>query len=55
MILVVLDVNLHLILVVASPAALLVMLVFVMWVLGVATTLCRVVLMLRRTLQMARK
>ena len=30
-------------------------LLFLMWVLGVATTLCRVVLMLRRTLQMARK
>ena len=55
MILVVQRVNFDLILVVTSPAALLVMLVFVMWVLGVATTLCRVVLMLRRTLQMARK
>ena len=49
-------VNFDLILVVIlSTAADLVMLVFVMWVLGVATTLCRVVLMLRRTLQMARK
>ena len=54
--LVVRGVNFDLILVVIlSSAADLVMLVFVMWVLGVATTLCRVVLMLRRTLQMARK
>eukprot|EP00435_Cladocopium_sp_Y103_P075618 s59_g61.t1 len=30
-------------------------LLFLMWVLGVATTLCRVVLMFRRTLQTARK
>ena len=41
--------------VVISTALLLAVLVFVMWVLGVATTLCRVVLMLRRALQMARK
>ena len=54
--LVVRGVNFDLILVVIlSTAADLVMLVFVMWVLGVATTFCRVVLMLRRTLQMARK
>ena len=56
MILVVPRVNFDSILVVIlATAADLVMLVFVMWVLGVATTLCRVVLMLRRTLQMARK
>ena len=41
--------------VVMSTALLLAVLVFVMWVLGVATTLCRVVLILRRALQMARK
>ena len=51
----VLDDNLVFIDVVAFTAQLLAALVFVMWVLGVATTLCRVVLMLRRTVQMARK
>ena len=50
-----LEVNFDLILVVASTAELLAVLVFVMWVFWVAKTLCHVVLMLDGALQMARK